>query len=196
MTEGREQATPPTASGASDVELLRHAQAGHDAAFEELVRRYGKELYGLAFFLTGQSSDAEDVVQETLLGAYEGLSAFEFRASVRTWLTQILVRQAARHNRSQRVRKAAQPVPLSAASRALLQGAATVTPATAAEIRMDVLEVIQSLRPEQRAVVVLRELDGMTYQQIADVLSIPAGTVESRLFRARQELKEYLKDYL
>ncbi|MCY3019202.1 MAG: sigma-70 family RNA polymerase sigma factor [Planctomycetota bacterium] len=180
----------------SDLEILRRAQEGDDAAFEELVNRYGKELYGLALYLTGQDSDAEDVVQETFLGAYERLGAFEARSSVRTWLSRILMNQAARHHRSQRVRSSVQPLRLSEASQALLEGAATASPAAVSELRMDILEVLQALRPEHRAVVVLRELDGMSYRQIADVLDVPAGTVESRLFRARQELKEHLKDYL
>jgi RNA polymerase sigma-70 factor, ECF subfamily len=180
----------------SDADLLRSAQRGDDAAFEDLVGRYGKELYGLAYFLTGQASDAEDVVQEALLGAYEGLAGFEARSSVRTWLTRIVVNQAARHRRSQRVRNAAQPVVLSAASKALLEGSAEPSGARASEIRMDVLAVIEKLAPEHRDVVVLRELDGMSYREIAEVLGVPEGTVESRLFRARQELKEHLKDYL
>lgn len=183
------------ASDARDLEALRRAQQGDDRAFEELVSRYGRELYGLAFFLTGQASDAEDVVQETFLGAYEGLGAFEARSSVRTWLSRILVNQAARQRRSQRVRQAVRPLRLTGASEALLKGAAAA-PAAASEIRMDVLQVIQLLRPEHREVVVLRELEGMSYQQIAGVLNIPEGTVESRLFRAREELKELLRDYL
>jgi RNA polymerase sigma-70 factor (ECF subfamily) len=182
--------------GPPDEELLRRAQAGEDWAFEKLVERYGKELYGLAFFLTGQASDAEDVVQETFLGAFEGLAAFEWRASVRTWLSRILVIQAARHRRAQRVRKAVLPLRLTEVSEALLRGTAAATAARASEIRMDVLEVLQRLVPEHREIVVLRELEGMSYQQIAEVLSIPEGTVESRLFRAREALKEHLKDYL
>jgi RNA polymerase sigma-70 factor, ECF subfamily len=183
-------------SASVDADAVRRAQAGDDAAFEELVARYGRELYGLALFLTGQASDAEDVVQETLLGAYERIGSFEFRSSVRTWLSRILVNQAARHQRSKRVRKLAQPVRLSEASQELLKGTATGSAVTASEIRMDVLEVLQTLKPEHKEVVVLRELDGMSYEEIAEVLSIPQGTVESRLFRARQELKELLKDYL
>lgn len=196
MTQGPELRGEQSAPSLPDVELLRRAQGGADWAFEELVSRYGKELYGLAFFLTGQASDAEDVVQETFLGAYEGLAAFESRSSVRTWLSRILVNQAARRRRSERIRKGAPPLRLKAASEALLRGPATASPAMASEIRMDVLEVLRTLNPEQREVVVLRELEGMSYRQIADVLNIPAGTVESRLFRAREELKEQLKDYL
>jgi len=183
-------------AGRADSDLVRRAQAGDDAAFDELALRYGRELYGLAFFLTGQASDAEDVVQETLLGAYEGIRRFEARAAVRTWLTRILVNQAARHHRSQRVRKIAHGKPLSEASVALLSGKAGLTPQGVSELRLDVLEVLQTLTPEHREVVVLRELDGLSYQEIAEVLGVPGGTVESRLFRARQELKDRLKAYL
>jgi RNA polymerase sigma-70 factor (ECF subfamily) len=183
-------------SGTGDAELLRRAQSGDEAAFGELVDRHGNELYGLAYFLTGQASDAEDVVQETFLGAYEGLARFELRSSIRTWLRRILVKQAARHQRSQRVRKAVRPMDLSAASKALLGGTTLRDTAVSNEIRMDVLDVLQTLSPEHKEIVVLRELDGLSYTEIADVLGIPEGTVESRLFRARQELKELLNDYL
>jgi RNA polymerase sigma-70 factor (ECF subfamily) len=188
--------TPASTGGAHDAQILRRAQAGDGAAFQELVERYSTELYGLALFLTGQASDAEDVMQETLLGAYENLADFEGRSSVKTWLSRILVNQAARHHRSQRVRKAAQPIHLSAASSAVLESAAQPSTVEAAEIRMDVMGVLQTLQAEHRAVVILRELQGLSYREIAEVLNIREGTVESRLFRARQELKVRLKGYL
>jgi RNA polymerase sigma-70 factor (ECF subfamily) len=93
------------------------------------------------------------------------------------------------------VRKAAHPLHLSDASKALLEGSSAES-GKSAEIRMDVMDVLMTLRPEYREVVVLRELDGLSYQEIEAVLGIPAGTVESRLFRARQEMKEKLKEYL
>jgi DNA-directed RNA polymerase specialized sigma24 family protein len=124
------------AADPSDLELLRRAQDGDDAAFEEVVGRHGRDLYGLAYFLTGQASDAEDVVQETFLGAYESMAVFQARSSVKTWLSRILVNQAAKHRRSQRVRKAVQPMNLSAASTALLGGAGVSEGATASDVRM------------------------------------------------------------
>ena len=186
----------PAASGLNDVELVRRAQGGDSAAFDEVVNRFTGELYRLALFLTGQASDADDVLQETFLGAYENLAAFEGRSSLKTWLSRILLNQAARHRRSQRVRKAAQPVHLSAASEAVLEGAARQSSTRDSEIRLDVLGVLQTLQPDHREVVVLREMQGMSYQEIAEALHIPEGTVESRLFRARQELKERLKEYM
>jgi RNA polymerase sigma-70 factor (ECF subfamily) len=183
-------------SGPSDAELLRQAQAGNSDAFDILAGRHEAQLFRMAFFLTGHASDADDVVQETLMGAFGGLRQFQGRSSVKTWLMRILSRQAARHHRSKRVRLAAQPVQLSSASKALLGGASGPDLQRNAEIQMDVAAVLQSIDPEQREVIVLRELNGLSYQQIAEVLEIPEGTVDSRLYRARQELKVLLKDYL
>jgi RNA polymerase sigma-70 factor (ECF subfamily) len=178
-----------------DAELVRRAQAGDDAAFETLLERYGRQLYGLAFYLCGDAHDADDIVQETFLGAYQALRSFESRSSVKTWLSRILVRRAARQHRSQKVEKAAQPLHLSEESKSLLSGSSAGT-SKSVEIRMDILSVLMTLRPEYREVIVLREIEGLSYQEIESVLGLPSGTVESRLFRARQEMKERLKDYL
>ncbi len=180
--------------GASDDELVRRARRGDDAAFRVLVDRHAGRLYGLALHLVGHAADAEDIVQETFVGAFRGLRGFRGEASVKTWLTRILVRRVARVRRSRRLRLA-RPVDL------ILEGAdnalsGEVTAETRADIRMDVSDVLAKLSPEHRTVVVLRELQGMRYSEIADVLDVPQGTVESRLFRARQHLKELLKDYL
>jgi RNA polymerase sigma-70 factor (ECF subfamily) len=182
------------AANSGDADLIHRAQAGDDLAFEQLVSRHYNALFGLAFFLTGERADAEDIVQETLLAAYQRLSGFEARSSFKTWASRILVNQAARHHRSRKVRERVTPLKLSEESRAILSGKAQATNAN--EIRLDVLQVLETLTPEHREVIVLRELEGMSYAEIAEVLNIPEGTVESRLFRARQEMKELLKDYL
>jgi len=179
-----------------EAEIVRRAQAGDERAFEALLERYGRHLYGLALYLCGDPHDADDIVQETFVGAFAALKSFELRASVKTWLSRILVKQAARHHRSQRVRKLAHPLHLSEVSKALLEGSSSDSSSTDTEIRMDVMTVLMTLRPEYRAVIVLRELQGLSYREIEEVLGIPAGTVESNLFRARQEMKEQLKGYL
>jgi RNA polymerase sigma-70 factor (ECF subfamily) len=147
-------------------------------------------LYGLAVNLVGNPADAEDVVQETLAGAFRGLRAFRHESSVKTWLTRILVRQAAHHHRRQRRYwpggVIAQPAPERVAPSD--QGRA--------DLRMDVEIALAALSPEHRQVVLLRELEGMTYEQMAAVLAVPRGTIESRLFRARRHLQELLKEHL
>jgi RNA polymerase sigma-70 factor (ECF subfamily) len=189
---------------ATDSQLVRRARHNDEAAFHELVDRYAGYLYGLAFSLVGNAADAEDVVQETFSGAFRRLSSFEERATVKTWLCQILIRQAATCRRSRGRRRMVFLGNLSESSQALLwkEGADAPTRppyvwrASELDVRLDVLETLESLTPDHREVIELREMEGMSYDEIAATLGIPRGTVESRLFRARQELKERLKAYL
>ena len=169
----------------TDLELVRKARQGDAEAFHGLVERHASYLYGLAVSLVGNTADAEDAVQETLAGAFRGLRAFREQSSVKTWLTGILVRQAASlFQRGERQRAGSLGADLEAAR----------PPKT--DLRLDVNAAIVALRPDHREVIVLRELQGLSYEEIAQALQIPPGTVESRLFRARKELQERLRDYL
>ncbi len=168
--------------------LLRRMAQGDTQALHGLVERYADALFALAYSLTGNAADAEDLVQETFLAALRGLRGFQGRSTVKTWLYRILVRQVARHHRL-RYRKPT----------VSLDNAAEPTATNALEandIQLDLAAVLQNLSPEHQQVVVLRELQGLSYAEIADVLDIPQGTVESRLYRARAALREHLKDYL
>ncbi|HEY1686786.1 MAG TPA: sigma-70 family RNA polymerase sigma factor [Tepidisphaeraceae bacterium] len=172
---------------ADDAELIQHAQHGDSRAFELLVDRYGKQLFGLAYSLLGNSADAEDVLQETFIGAYRAVGKFEGRSSVKTWMTKILVRQVARLHRS---RKNKRPMSL---------GEMDIERPDRAPItdgQMDVQQMLEVLSEEHREVMVLREIEGLSYEEMADVLDVPRGTVESRLHRARQFLKEKFANYL
>jgi RNA polymerase sigma-70 factor (ECF subfamily) len=169
---------------ADDIELLHRAASGDSAAFHALVDRHAQRLYRLAVSLIGNAADAEDVLQEAFIGTFRGLRSFEARASVKTWLTRILVLQAAQWNRGRR-RKFAGPMDDSIP-------AAAGSP----EVAMDVQAALGRLSPEHREVLALREFEGMSYEEIAEVLGVPRGTVESRLHRARSEMREKLKDYL
>lgn len=169
---------------ADDIELLHRARAGDSAAFHGLVDRHAQRLYRLAVSLVGNAADAEDVLQEALIGAFRGLRSFEARSSVKTWLTRILVIQAAQWRRSRR-RRITEPMEDSIP-------AADRGPETA----MDVQAALGQLSPEHREVLALREFEQMSYEEIAQVLGVPRGTVESRIHRARGEMREKLKDYL
>jgi len=179
-----------------DAELVRRARRGDEAACHEIVELYSASLYRFAFSLVGNAADAEDVLQETFSGAFRGLRGFEERASLKTWLSRILVRQAARCHRSRARHKAASLDAMLESS----AGGRAEPPAAPREsdrgMRMDILETLQQLSPDHREVIVLREMQGMSYEEIAGVFGVPRGTVESRLFRARQELKKRLKEYL
>ena len=183
----------------TDAELVRRIRGGDEAAFRQLVDRHADGLYGLACHALGSPADAEDVVQETFLGAFQRFGAFEGRSSVKTWLVRIMLNHASKLRRSKRVRRAVSlqegagepggPGPTAGAP-------TTRSPAAAVESRIDVEAMLDALSPEHREIVVLRELRQLSYDEIADVLRIPRGTVESRLFRARQELKKRFGGYL
>ncbi len=172
----------------SDAELISRAKRGDEHAFRALLVLHGDSLYRTACMLLGQREGAEDVVQETFLAASVGLHRFEGRASLRTWLGGILVRQAALWHRRQKTQRA--PAPLTDAD----LPAARDAPG-GVDARMDVLAMLGRLPAEQREILTLREFEGMSYEQIATVLGIPAGTVDSRLHRARQALKVCLAEY-
>ncbi|HEV8291222.1 MAG TPA: sigma-70 family RNA polymerase sigma factor [Tepidisphaeraceae bacterium] len=166
-------------------EFLRRLRKHEQAAFHELVDQFSQPLFRVAYSMVGNAADAEDVVQETFTAAFAGIGRFRGQSTLRTWLMQILVRQSARVQRSRGrrmtigIEDSDQPVH---------------DPAEAADSKLDVIEMLQKLSPEHREVIVLRELQAMSYEEMAQTLKIPRGTVESRLHRARQELREKFGD--
>jgi RNA polymerase sigma-70 factor (ECF subfamily) len=188
-----------------DFQLIQRIRRGEAAAFEDLVDRYGDDLFGLAFSLVGNRADAEDVLQQALLGAYRRIDSFEGRSSLKTWLVRILVNQASKARRSRRVRRS---IPLDAGrgdGRGDGRGeggngangvVVTTGPATAAvDSRLDLLAMLEELSPDHREILLLRETQQLSYDEIAEALGVPRGTVESRLFRARQELRRKFANY-
>ena len=179
----------------SDLDLVRKSAGGDHQAFHALVDRHAKALFRIALSLSASRADAEDLVQETFAGAFKSLARFDGRASVRTWLTRILMRRAADAWRSGRKMRGAISIdddtaePVDAARST---GSSSVT----VDRKLDVHMMLQRLAPEHRQVLVLREMHGMSYAEMAQALGIPQGTVESRLHRAREELKRRLVDYV
>jgi len=177
-----------------DIELVRRVRQGDEAAFRRVVDIHGPRLYLLAMSMLGNREDAQDVVQETFVGAFRGLRGFQGRSTVKTWLTRILMNNVANLRRSRRLRKT---LPLGEAEEQLGEALAELATETGrADVRMDIAAVLSRLPQEHREVIVLREIQSMTYDEIAAALGVPRGTVESRLFRARQKVKEILGDYL
>jgi RNA polymerase sigma-70 factor, ECF subfamily len=183
----------------TDEELVRGAQAGDADAFAGLVRRYAAGLTRLASSMLATEADAEDVVQETFIGALRRIPSFEGRSSVKTWLTRILLNRVAKLYRSKRVRRAASIDAMLAeggqparTDMSLSVGSAS----SAIDSRVDVRAMLTALTPEHREVLVLRELEGLSYEEIAQVLKVPRGTVESRLHRARRQFKAKFEGYM
>jgi RNA polymerase sigma-70 factor (ECF subfamily) len=145
-------------------------------------------LYALACRLAGQGADAEDVVQEAMMAAFRAVGSFRHQSSLKTWLTRILIRKAAEHFRRRRRKRWLFFRP----PERLEDETAGPDPG----VRLDVRAAVLALRPEFREVLVMREFEGFSYDEMARELHVPRGTIESRLFRARQELRVRLSDYL
>ncbi|MFA7236144.1 MAG: RNA polymerase sigma factor [Phycisphaeraceae bacterium] len=159
----------------SDAQLLALIHRADEQAFAELVRRHGRYLFGVARTLVRDEHEAEDVVQETFLAAFRG--RYRGESTVRTWLVGITVKQAAL------VRRKRRPPPPEVLSRSFDAQAAT-------DAKMDLAAMLEQLSEEHREALVLRELEGCSYEEIAGLLGVPQGTVESRLHRARARLRE------
>jgi RNA polymerase sigma-70 factor (ECF subfamily) len=170
---------------AQDRRLLKRSAHGDARAFHELVDRHAPRLFRLAHSMLGNFSDAQDVLQETWIGAFKGARGFEGRSTVKTWLTRICIIQVAKWRRERKT-----DMPLADVVEELSGSE------SAGDKRMDIQNALRKLSEEHRQVIVLRELERMTYEEMAEVLDVPRGTVESRLHRARAELREKLKNYL
>jgi RNA polymerase sigma-70 factor, ECF subfamily len=180
-----------------EEELLVLARRGDNAARTELVMRHGRRLFGLAAALLGGSdSDVNDVVQETFLAAFDGgLKAFKGDAALSTWLGGVLVNRV-RKLRRYRLSRPAGPLDDARCQPAAADDQAPRSPATRVEQRIDVATMLDSLPPEYREVIVLREWQQMSYSEMASVLGVPERTAETRLTRARRMLRQRFGGYV
>jgi RNA polymerase sigma-70 factor, ECF subfamily len=180
----------------NEEELLVLARRGDNAARTELVMRHGRRLFGLASaLLGGDDADVNDVVQETFLAAFDGgLKAFKGNASLATWLSGVLVNRVRklRRYRHSRPARSLDGVERHSADDHRAPG----SPATQVERRIDVAAMLDSLPPEYREVIVLREWQQMSYAEMASVLGVPERTAETRLTRARRMLRQRFGGYL
>lgn len=185
------EVTPPP----TDADLVRSAAGGDGTAFRALVDRHSAALFRLAVALAGNRADAEDALQETYLGAFRGLGTFGGRASVKTWLTQILIWQAGRvRHRRRRPAVAVDGLTPGVGAGGEWPRPLMLPPPDVGR-RMDLSDVIGRLAPAHRAVVLLRDVEGLAYDEIAGLLGVPRGTVQSRLHRAHAWLGRRLGEY-
>lgn len=182
-------------AAATDQNLVEETLAGSQAAFQLLVERYQTRIFALIRHYTKNPVEIEDFAQETFLKAYTRLSTFEHQSSFYTWIYRIAVNTVldAMKRRGRSPVTAVEDPELSAIGSS--QPGRIVAPD--AQIQRDEIsrithEVLETLPEIFRTVLVLREFEEMAYQDIADLLGISIGTVESRLFRARAKFKDKL----
>jgi RNA polymerase sigma-70 factor (ECF subfamily) len=181
-----------------DQSLVQACRAGQTEAFGVLVKRYEDRLYPTILRLMGSPEDAQDVLQDSFVRAFEKIGQFQGDSSFYTWIYRIAVNLALTEHRKHRGR-GAQPRCEPASVRLAVEPAdeSPDTDPSAALERTERELMVQSalgeLGPEHRAVVVLKDFDGRRYEEIASLLNIPIGTVRSRLHRARMELADRLR---
>lgn len=187
---------PATDDRAVDERLIDRTLAGDSAAFGQLVGRYQDRLRGSLTRLTGSNEEAEDVAQEAFVQSYLKLSTFQRSSRYYTWLYRIAFNLAISKSRKRRPRVSLNVVQEAGGPEPECELAGPAEPALEGE-RAELLHAaIAELAEDHRQVLVLREFDGMDYQQIAEVIDAPIGTVRSRLFRARTQLRDRLAGVL
>lgn len=179
-------------SDLTDEELVIRAQEGDRRAFELLVRKYQHRIVQLVSRLVGDA-DAHDVAQETLIKAWRALKGFQGNSQFYTWLYRIGINTAKNHLVSRGRRPSNQDIDVvdAEAFGHTEQMSDIATPEAlllSDEIRRKVGEVIARLPPDLRQAIVLRELEGLSYEEIAEAMDCPIGTVRSRIFRAREAI--------
>jgi RNA polymerase sigma-70 factor, ECF subfamily len=173
--------------------LLARARGGDVSAFEEVVRRHQRRVYGVALRIVRSHAVADDVAQEAFVRAWRSLDRFEVTRPFAPWVCRIAANLAVNHVRSPVARE--DPL-VEDRERAVDPGSDPLGSLLDAEAR-EVLEgALGSLSAEQRAVFVLRTVEEMSYREIAEALGVSPGTVMSRLFRARERLARSLAPYL
>ncbi len=180
---------------ADDRRLIADCLNGRPAAFCELVSRYQDRLYNTVYRLVDNAEDAQDVVQETFLSAYQSLDSFKGEAQFFTWLYRIAMNTAISLRRKHKGTLSIDAGLNGEASMEPMDGSESSQPGHALErreVEHRIQKALKHLSPEHRAVLVLKDMEGQKYETIAEILQVPIGTIRSRLHRARIELRALL----
>jgi RNA polymerase sigma-70 factor (ECF subfamily) len=184
-----------------DRELIKQAQGGDKQAFRRLVERHQRRAYSIALGLVRDENDARELVQEAFLRVYRGLATFEGGSSFFTWLYRIvtnlaidLMRKPGRRDAELSDNQAADDDggELSFVSR--IDGADPIDMLRRREIAERIQAALDALPPYHRGVILMREVEGMSYEEMAQAMGVSKGTIMSRLFHARQKLQRALAD--
>lgn len=196
---------PNPDSDAQDLLLVKAIQRGQSQAWSALLIRYQDRLFGVCYRMVGDREMAADLTQDAMVRIIEGLSTYDGRAKLSTWMIRVTMNVCLSKMRSEKLRRHASldaPTgdrtgdPRPAIDRLAASDMREPDPDLGVEgddLRRLVAAALLRIAPEQRAILVLRDSRDLDYDQIAEVLNIPVGTVKSRLFRARAALREALE---
>jgi RNA polymerase sigma-70 factor (ECF subfamily) len=183
--------------------LIARLRVGDLSAFDELVRYFERPVYGVCLRLLGDAEDARDAAQETFLKIYRGLHSFRGDSGLKTWIYRIAINQAMNQQRWWKRRRRDETVSLELnrkGSDLTLESSlcdANASPETRAieqERERKILRALSEVQKDYRAALILREIEELSYEEIAETLEISIGTVKSRIARGREELRRKLKE--
>jgi RNA polymerase sigma-70 factor (ECF subfamily) len=186
----------------NDAALVRRAQKGDLAAYDELVRRYQERIYATVYHMTANHEDANDLAQETFIKAYQALHTFKGDSGFYTWIYRIAINKTINFlkQRKNKTHMSLNDLDFNAEHdpdlMALISDKTPRREATLSELQENLNAAMQKLSPVHRLVVTLHDVQGMAHEEIGTVMDCNIGTVRSRLFYARQQLQAYLSDYL
>jgi len=182
--------------------MVRQAQKGDLAAYDELVRRYQQRIYATLYHMTANHEDANDLAQEAFIKAHQALKTFKGGSSFYTWVYRIAVNKALNYLKQRKSRPAMSlnDLDLNAENdpdlMALISEKTPRREALLGELQQKLNEAMLQLSEPHRLVVTLHDVQGLAHEEIAEIMECNVGTVRSRLFYARQQLQGYLADYL
>jgi len=188
--------------GRDESELVTELQAGSETAFDWLVTHYHGPVFNLILSMLGDTSDAADGTQEVFLKAFRGIRCFRQGSSLKTWLYRIALREALNHKRwfKRHLQKNISIDAEAEEGRSAIEiedlGATPFEQLAAHEIQQAVHQALKEIPQVFRGAVILRDLEGLSYEEIAEVLECSVGTVKSRILRGRRALKELLEPLL
>lgn len=193
-----------SAARTDEAALIRAAQGGDQAAFEQLVRAYDQSVLRLAYNLLRSNEDASDVYQETFLRVYRNLNSFRFDCSFHTWLYRIVTNLCLDHLRKRKVRKEEPTVVATADGPldrmdAVAEERADGNPQRSLlshELKLRIQEVLQGLTPRERMVFEMRHYQGMRLRAIGEVLGTSEEAAKNCLFRATQKMRAALGEFV
>jgi RNA polymerase sigma-70 factor (ECF subfamily) len=182
----------------NDEQMVERALSGDPEAFGEIVRRWERRIFALAYGMLGREEDARDATQETFLAAFRNLRGFRGDAKVSSWLHRIAVNQCITRQRRAKVRGETALEDEAEKNAAVFALPLDVSPARSAEAierSLAVRKAVMALPHDLRQVVVMKEFEELTFQQIAEALEIPLSTVKSRLYTALRQLQLRLQKF-
>jgi len=185
-----------------EASILTELKSGSEEAYAWLIDRFHQPVYGLVYRMLNDPADAADTTQEVFLKVFRGMRRFQGEASLKTWIYRIAIHEASNHRRwwfrhkGRETSMEQEVTPTHALHETLVDpGQSPFENAAQEEVRAKVEAELRQVQEPYRTTVILRDIEGLSYEEIAEILEVSLGTVKSRLMRGREALKKRLAAY-